>query len=59
MADPSVKGYVGRHGHFIQNRKYEILLAVVLMLVGSLLLYDAYDTRGKKLPWPASVLAPW
>lgn len=45
--------------HYMKNRKAEIALGIVLFLVGCLLLYDAFDARGKKLPWPAGGLAPW
>lgn len=48
-----------RGGHFIKDRKTEILLGVILFMVGALLLYDAFDARGKKLPWPAGAVAPW
>ena len=30
-----------------------------MFLLGCFLIYDAYDARGKKMPWPASGLAPW
>lgn len=48
-----------RGGHFIQDRKTEIFLGVFLFLAGALLLYDAFDARGRKLPWPAGAIAPW
>jgi hypothetical protein len=55
----SVKNRIKPHGHFIQNRKKEIVIGVVLFLVGALLLYDAFDARGKKMPWPAGAVTPW
>lgn len=48
------KGY-----HFIEDRKVEILVGLTLFLVGCVLLYDAFDRRGKKMPWPAGGMAPW
>jgi len=47
-----------RH-HLIQNRSMEIYLGIMLFIIGSILIYDAYNARGQKLPWPASLLAPW
>lgn len=35
------------------------MIGALLFLVGVALLWDAFDGRGKKLPWPASGLAPW
>lgn len=46
-------------GHLIENRRAEIMIGALLFLVGVALLWDAFDGRGKKLPWPASGLAPW
>lgn len=46
-------------GHFIKNRKLEILIGTILFLVGALLVWDAFDGRGKKLPWPLGAVAPW
>lgn len=46
-------------GHFIEDRKKEATIAIIVTLVGLALLWDAFDGRGKKLPWPASGLAPW
>lgn len=47
-----------RH-HLIQNRRLEIGIGILFFLIGAILVYDAYDARGKKVPWPASMLAPW
>lgn len=46
-------------GHFMKNRRNEIIIGIVLFMAGALLLYDAFDARGKKLPWPAGAVAPW
>lgn len=46
-------------GHFMENRRNEILLGLFLALAGCCLLWDAFDGRGKRVPWPASALAPW
>jgi hypothetical protein len=45
--------------HIIENRKIEIILGLIAVIVGCLFLRDAFDKRNKKLPWPASGLAPW
>jgi hypothetical protein len=58
MPNP-VRNRVERKGHFIKDRKTEIILGLILALVGMILLWDAFDMRGKKMPWPASGLAPW
>lgn len=55
----NVKRLIKPRGHFMQNRVLEILIGVVLFMTGALLVYDAYDGRGKKLPWPAGAVAPW
>jgi hypothetical protein len=47
------------HGHLIEDRKVEIIFGLLFAVVGCLLLWDAFDGRGKKLPWPTNVLAPW
>lgn len=46
-------------GHWMRNRKAEICIGLVLFAVGALLLFDAFDGRGKSMPWPVSTLAPW
>lgn len=46
-------------GRIIQNRKTEIAVGLLMFLVACFLLYDAFDARGKRMPWPASGLAPW
>lgn len=45
--------------HLIRDRNTEILVGLLLFVIGSVFLYDAFNARGKDLPWPASVLAPW
>lgn len=55
----NIKKRVKPTGHFIQNRTVEIAVGVTLFLIGALLLYDAFDSRGKKLPWPFGAIAPW
>lgn len=50
---------VSKRGHFMQSRGKEIAIGLILSVVGLCLLWDAFDGRGKKLPWPASGLAPW
>lgn len=55
----NVKRAVKPHGHFMQNRKAEIAIGVILFMVGALLVWDAFDGRGKKLPWPLGAVAPW
>ncbi len=46
-------------GHFMTNRTLEVTIGVVLFLIGSFLLYDAFDGRGKKMPWPGGAVTPW
>jgi hypothetical protein len=55
----NVKRTIKPHGHFMKNRKAEIALGVVLFLIGALLVYDAFDARGKHIPWPLGAIAPW
>lgn len=47
------------NGHLIANRVVEMWVGLLLALIGLCLLWDAFDGRGKKMPWPASGLAPW
>jgi hypothetical protein len=46
-------------GHLIQSRTTEIVLGILLFVIGSYLLYDAFDKRGKKIPWPGGAITPW
>lgn len=55
----NVKRAIKPRGHFIQDRKTEIILGIVLFMAGALLLFDAFDARGKKMPWPMGAVAPW
>jgi hypothetical protein len=55
----NVKRAIKPTGHFFKNRRTEIILGIALFLVGALLLFDAFDARGKKIPWPASAVTPW
>lgn len=54
-----LKGVIARNGHFIEDRKKEIIIGGILAVIGLCLLWDAFDGRGKKMPWPASGMAPW
>lgn len=53
------KNRVKKHGHIIANRHAEIVIGLVLFAFGAMLLYDAFDGRGKKLIWPFSAILPW
>lgn len=55
----NVKRLVKKRGHFIQDRRAEIAIGLFLFLIGALLMYDAFDGRGKPVPWPANKLTPW
>lgn len=46
-------------GHFIADRTTELVLGFIFIAIGGFLLWDAFDNRGKKLPWPLSGLAFW
>lgn len=54
-----VSKHVQKHGHFIQSRGTEATIGFILAIVGMILIWDAFDSRGKKLPWPLGGLAPW
>ena len=57
---PNVKHAILPKGqHFIQHRGIETILGFILVIIGCLLLYDAFDDRGKKMIWPLGGLAPW
>lgn len=43
----------------MKNRGAQIALGLLIFIVGSLLLYDAFNGRGRPIPWPASKLTPW
>lgn len=59
MGPDTVKRKLKPNGHFIANRKTEIWLGVMLFIVGSFLLWDAYDGRGRTAAWPISTIFPW
>jgi hypothetical protein len=44
---------------FIGNARTAKLLGWVLFAAGALTLYDAYDRRGGKAPWPLSGILPF
>lgn len=43
----------------MQNRTVEIVIGFAVVILGCVILYDAFDARGHKMPWPLSGLAPW
>lgn len=43
----------------IQSRKLEVAIAIAFVLLGSFLLWDAFDNRGKDLPWYARWFSFW
>lgn len=55
----NVKRAIKPHGHLIKDRRVEITLGLFMFFFGALLLYDAFDARGKKIPWPGGAIAPW
>lgn len=44
---------------FIANKTTALLLGWVSFAFGALVLYDAYDRRGGKAPWPLSGILPF
>lgn len=46
-------------GHILENRGLEIALAISLIVIGSYLVWDAFDNRGKELPWFARWFSFW
>lgn len=40
----------------IQDRRTEIMVAAGCLAMGSWLMWDAYDARGKRRPWALSLL---
>jgi hypothetical protein len=54
-----LKKAIKKRGHFIESRPAEIFIGIFFFLVGALLVWDAFDGRGKKLPWPLGAIAPW
>lgn len=45
--------------HLMKNRGLEIALGLAFFIIGCVMLYDAFDARGKKMPWPAGAVTPW
>lgn len=41
----------GLKGHLIPDHRTEALLGWVTLLAGGWLLHDAYDRRGRDVPW--------
>ena len=50
---------MSRNAHLIKDRKTEICVGLLLFLIGAVLIYDAFDRRGKKVPWPGGAILPW
>jgi hypothetical protein len=46
-------------GHWMKSQGWEMALGLLVVVIGCTLLWDATDNRGRKMPWPASGLAPW
>lgn len=44
---------------YVKSQKLEAALGVLFFILGGLLIYDAFDARGKKLPWPIGGILPW
>lgn len=55
----NVKKRIKPQGHFIKDRKAEIIIGLILFFAGALLIWDAFDGRGKRVPWPGGALMPW
>lgn len=49
----------GKNHHWIKSQGWEGAIGVIFLVLGCMLLWDAFDNRGRKMPWPASGLAPW
>lgn len=48
-----------RGGHFINDRGVEIFIGLLLFITGCIMLWDAFDNRDKKIPWPGGAIMPW
>lgn len=59
MGPDSLKRIIKPQGHLVKNRRTEIIVGLIALLLGVVLLWDAFDGRGKKMPWPASGMMPW
>jgi hypothetical protein len=44
---------------YIGDPVIEAIAGLVLFGLGAVLLHDAYDARGRKLPWPLRPLSFW
>lgn len=44
---------------FIRDPVTEALAGLALFIAGAVLLHDAYDARGRKLPWPMRPFSFW
>lgn len=49
---------IGKHhtGTLMKSRALEIIIALTLVLAATYLIFDAFNWRGKDLPWPLSGL---
>jgi hypothetical protein len=45
--------------HWIRSQGWEMLVGFVVVIIGCVLLWDAFDNRGRKMPWPLGGMAPW
>lgn len=45
--------------HLIADRHAEIAAGLVLFALGAVLLHDAWDGRGRRVPWPMGAVMPW
>lgn len=45
--------------HFVKDRKFEIILGFLAFIIGSYLLWDAYDNRGKSMKFPMGSFMPF
>lgn len=55
----SIKSKLKASGNLVKNRKVEVAFAIAFLVFGCVLLWDAFEGRGKNLPWPFSGLAPY
>lgn len=55
----NVKRLIKPNGHFIQNRKTEMIVGAIVFVLGALLLWDAWNGRGKNAPWPLGGILPF
>ena len=60
MAGPgNIKNRIQPHVNLVRNPKVEATLGFLMLILACVLIWDAFDNRGKKLPWPVSGLLPW